>query len=61
MKSSYSSDGPKCPKCGFTFTPDEGVYYDELRYTEDECQECKCKFKVEVHNSTTWRCVELDE
>jgi hypothetical protein len=50
----YSTDGPKCPRCGFTFTPDESIYY-EPRYTEDECQECKSKFTVEVHLSVSWR------
>jgi hypothetical protein len=52
---SYSTDGPECPKCGFTFTPDESYYY-ELRYTEDTCQECGCKFSVEVHHSVSWKC-----
>ena len=55
MESSYSTNGPTCPKCGFTFTPDESIYY-EPRYTEDECQECGCKFSVEVHHSVSWRC-----
>lgn len=52
---SYSCDGPQCPKCGFTFTPDESFYY-EPRYTEDTCQECGCKFSVEVHHSVSWEC-----
>ena len=53
---SYSLDGPKCPKCGFIFTPDEGYYYDNNRYTSDKCQECGTKFSVEVHHSTSWLC-----
>lgn len=58
-KESYSTDGPKCPACGYTFTPDESHYYDEQRYTDDECQDCGCKFKVEVNISTSWSCEEI--
>lgn len=56
VERSFSTDGPKCPKCGFTFTPDESHYYDEHRYTEDECQECGCKFSVRVNLSASWTC-----
>ena len=52
---SFSTDGPKCPQCGFTFTPDERYYY-ERSYDKDECQECGCKFKVEVHHCVSWEC-----
>lgn len=52
----YSKNGPECPKCGFTLTPDEGCYYDENRYTEETCQECGTAFKVEVFHSTSWTC-----
>jgi ribosomal protein L37AE/L43A len=52
----FSSHGPECPKCGFTFTPDDSIYYDENRYTEDECPECETKFRVEVYTSTSWTC-----
>ncbi len=52
---SYSTAGPQCPHCGFTITPDESIYY-EPRYTEEECQECGTKFKVEVHHSVAWAC-----
>lgn len=52
----YSNDGPECPNCGFTFTPDDSYYYDENGYTEDECPDCKAKFKVEVHHSVSWCC-----
>ncbi|HZP77515.1 MAG TPA: hypothetical protein VFB45_15330 [Pseudolabrys sp.] len=53
---SYSHEGPECPKCGFTFMPDDSIYYDENRYTEETCQECQTKFKVEVYHSTSWTC-----
>jgi hypothetical protein len=53
---SYSTDGPQCPQCGFTFTPDEGHYFDEAAYTEDACPECYTTFKVEVHHSVSWTC-----
>lgn len=56
---SYSHDGPECPRCAFTFTPDEPHYYDEARYTEDECQECGCKFTVSVAITTSWSCEEI--
>lgn len=52
----YSTDGPECPKCGFTFTPDESHYYDENAYTSDECPQCQTKFSVEVHHSVSWSC-----
>ena len=52
----YSHDGPECPHCGFTSTPDEAIYYDENRYNEDTCPECDQKFSVEVHHSVSWTC-----
>lgn len=52
----YSTDGPECPYCGRKYTPDEAHYYDEARYTEQECDECEKTFKVEVYNSTSWTC-----
>lgn len=58
-RDSYSHDGPECPRCGFTFTPDESHYYDEMRYTDDECQKCGCKFTVSVHVTTSWSCEEI--
>ena len=57
---SFSTNGPKCPQCGFTFTPDERYYY-ERGYDKDECQECGCKFKVEVHYSVSWECEAIDD
>lgn len=56
---SYSTDGPECPACGFTFTPDDGAYYSD-NYTEDECPDCKAKFTVEVYHSTSWTCALQD-
>jgi ribosomal protein L37AE/L43A len=53
---SYSHDGPECPKCGFTFTPDEPHYYDEAMYTHDECPDCGSKFSVSVMVTTSWEC-----
>jgi transposase-like protein len=53
-RTEYSSDGPKCPGCGFTFTPDDTYYYDPL-YVEDTCQECGLSFNVEVEHSVCWR------
>lgn len=57
----YSTDGPTCPKCGFTYTPDEAHYYDEFRYTEETCQECECKFSVRVEHSVSWTCKSISE
>ena len=55
----YSTNGPECPNCGFTFTPDDGYYY-EPRYTKDECPECGCMFSVEVHHSVAWACEPIE-
>lgn len=57
----YSQDGPECPSCGFTFTPDEGSYYDADRYTNETCPECKSKFAVEVHHQTSWTCTSTQD
>jgi NAD-dependent SIR2 family protein deacetylase len=51
----YSTEGPECPHCGRQYTADEPHYYDD-NYTEDECDECGKKFKVEVHHSVSWAC-----
>jgi ribosomal protein L37E len=58
-RESYSTDGPECPACGFTFTPDEPHYYSDT-YTEDECPDCGVKFKIEVYSWTSWSCEEID-
>lgn len=38
LEESYSTHGPKCPKCGTEYTPDEGFYYDQSGY-ELDCDE----------------------
>ena len=53
---SYSTEGPECPSCGFTFTPDEPHYFDETGYTEETCQDCGSKFRVEVFHTVSWSC-----
>jgi transposase-like protein len=55
----FSTEGPQCPHCGVRMTADEGFYYDENRYVEDECHECEKKFSVRVYTSTTWTCTVL--
>lgn len=57
-RTTYESEGPKCPCCGRQFTADDGIYYDEQRYTQDECDECGATFDVEVQTSVYWRCTE---
>jgi hypothetical protein len=57
---SASDDGPQCPKCGFTITPDEGLYFDEHCYTEDTCSECGTEFRVEVSHSVSWWCEPIE-
>lgn len=59
--STYSTDGPECPHCGHTFTPDDAIHYDENNYTQDECPRCDKKFKVEVHHSVSWSCEVMPE
>jgi rRNA maturation protein Nop10 len=56
----YSHEGPKCPHCGRQFTADEPHYYDEMRYTRDDCDECGKPFSVSVHVSTTWSCEPIE-
>lgn len=50
----YESEGPKCPHCGRQFTADDPVYYDEMNYTEETCDECDTAFNVQVFHSVTW-------
>lgn len=52
----YSTEGPECPHCHRAFTADEAFYYDEMRYTEQQCDECGKTFKVSVFVQTSWTC-----
>lgn len=56
LNETYSDEGPKCPYCGNQFIADEPLYYDEYKYTEEECPNCNKIFDVEVYTSTTWTC-----
>jgi DNA-directed RNA polymerase subunit RPC12/RpoP len=49
----YSTDGIKCPCCGYTETPDEASYYDQGGY-DFECSECEAKFTVVPYASWSW-------
>lgn len=53
-KEAYSTEGPTCPYCGYRITPDDGFFYDEMRFTEMECDECGKMFDVRVYVSTSW-------
>ena len=61
MRETYESEGPKCPCCGRQYTADESFYYDEMRYTEETCDDCGVTFDVSVYTSVTWTCTERDE
>jgi len=52
----YSIEGPQCPYCLTQFTADEPHYYDEMNYTDDECDACGKTFKVQVFHSVSWTC-----
>lgn len=52
----YSHEGPECPYCGRQHTADDGHYYDEYNYTEQECDGCEKTFKVEVCLEASWTC-----
>jgi DNA-directed RNA polymerase subunit RPC12/RpoP len=56
----YSTEGPRCPYCSSQFTADEGCYYDESNYTEQECDECGKTFNVSVYTQTSWICTPVD-
>lgn len=55
----YSNEGPQCPYCGRQFTADDSIYYDEMNYTSDTCDECDKKFSVSVHTSVSWTCEQI--
>lgn len=44
-------EGPTCPHCGHVITPDDGSYYDERNYTEDEGGK---RFAVSVCLMASW-------
>jgi len=52
----HSDEGPQCPHCGFQYTADDPLYYDEMGYTSDTCCECGKDFEVEVSISIAWNC-----
>ncbi len=51
--STFSTEGPKCPYCGDQITADDGMFYDEMNYTEEECYSCGKTFEVSVTIETT--------
>ena len=57
----WSSDGPTCPYCGYEITPDDGFYYNEMRYISETCPECEKEYDVEVYTETSWRCSKKEE
>lgn len=59
-ESTYSTEGPICPYCARQYTADEGHYYDEQNYTEQECDGCEKTFSVRVYTSTSWTCEAID-
>lgn len=60
-KRTYSTEGPQCPHCGRQYVADDPDYYDEYRYTNDECDECGKPFLVTVTISASWACREVEE
>lgn len=48
-----STEGPTCPYCRLTITPDEAFFFSD-RYSEQECPDCERKFKVEYHRRDSW-------
>jgi transcription elongation factor Elf1 len=57
----YESEGPKCPHCGRQYTADEPHYFDEMSFTEMDCDQCGEHFEVEVHTTTNWLCTVSEE
>ena len=49
-----STEGPQCPFCGRQYTADESIYFDEMNYTSEDCDECGETFGVTVYTETTW-------
>lgn len=61
MTTTENDYGPECPYCGFVFTPDDAIYYDRYKYTEETCPECGKQFKVKVDHTTIWICDTIDQ
>jgi hypothetical protein len=53
--STFSTDGPKCPYCGWQDRPDDSFYYNESGFVM-QCEELDCgkKFKVQPYCSWSW-------
>lgn len=60
-KDTYEFEGPKCPYCGRQYTADDPAYFDEMNYTEEDCDGCGKTFDVQVHTSTAWACSPREE
>jgi uncharacterized protein (DUF2225 family) len=51
----YSTEGPTCPYCTTTITPDDGSYYDEHSLEKLTCPVCDEVFSAAVTLSASWR------
>lgn len=56
----HSDEGPQCPYCNCVITPDDNLYYDEHRYTQDKCPECGKIFSVRVDVQVSWICAPIE-
>jgi len=56
----YSHEGPKCPYCERQYTADDSYFYDEMNFTDMECDACHQVFDVDVYTSTSWTCTPRD-
>ncbi len=61
LAETYEHEGPKCPYCARQYTADEPHYYDEMNFTDMECDGCGKTFNVEVYTSTSWTCTALPD
>jgi rRNA maturation protein Nop10 len=52
----YEHEGPKCPYCGRQYTADDPAYFDEMNYTEEDCDSCGKTFDVAVYHTVSWTC-----
>lgn len=51
----YSNDGPTCPHCGHSQTPDEGFYFDEDGDSDWECGHCEKHYRWTYGRIDIWR------